>query len=69
MKNPLLEPFDLAPFSKIRTEHFKPAFLEALQAARAEIEAIAQQTGQRGHPGLIVRLDTDDLHTEAPLGT
>ena len=57
MKNPLLEPFDLAPFSKIRTEHFKPAFLEALQAARAEIEAIAQQTGPATFENTVAALD------------
>ena len=25
-ENPLLEPFDTAPFSKIKNEHFKPIF-------------------------------------------
>ncbi len=38
--NPLLEQFDLAPFSKIKNEHFKPAFLQAMKDARAEIDAI-----------------------------
>ncbi|RRQ50751.1 M3 family peptidase [Maribacter algicola] len=38
--NPLLEPFDTAPFSKIKNEHFKPAFLQAIEDARAEIDAI-----------------------------
>jgi peptidyl-dipeptidase Dcp len=40
MSNPLLEAFDLTPFSHIRTEHFKPAFEAALEAARKEIDAI-----------------------------
>ncbi|MBO0321686.1 M3 family metallopeptidase [Muricauda sp. CAU 1633] len=40
--NPLLEPFDLAPFSKIKNEHFKPAFLQAIEDARAEIDAIVE---------------------------
>ncbi len=40
MQNPLLESFDLAPFSKIKNEHFKPAFLQAIAEARAEIAAI-----------------------------
>ena len=39
--NPLLTPFDTAPFSKIKNEHFKPAFLQAIEDARAEIDAIA----------------------------
>ena len=41
MENPLLEPFDLAPFSSIETRHFKPAFEKALEEARAEVDAIA----------------------------
>ena len=39
--NPLLQEFDFAPFSKIKTEHFKPAILEAIEIARTEIEKIA----------------------------
>ena len=39
--NPLLTPFDTAPFSKIKNEHFKPAFLQAIEDARSEIDAIA----------------------------
>ena len=42
--NPLLSPFDTAPFSKIENEHFKPAFLQAMDDARAEINAITENT-------------------------
>ncbi|WP_417886008.1 M3 family metallopeptidase [Zunongwangia sp.] len=38
--NPLLKDFNYAPFSEIKTEHFKPAITEAIQLAKAEIEAI-----------------------------
>jgi peptidyl-dipeptidase Dcp len=38
--NPLLEPFDTAPFSKIKNKHFKPAFQEAIKKAKAEIDTI-----------------------------
>jgi len=38
--NPLLSPFDLAPFSKLKNEHFKPAFLKAIEDARKEIDDI-----------------------------
>ncbi len=38
--NPLFEQFDTAPFSKIKNEHFKPAFLKAIEEARAEIDLI-----------------------------
>jgi len=44
MNNPLLTSFDLAPFSKIKNEHFKPAFLQAIQDARAEIDAITSNS-------------------------
>lgn len=42
--NPLLSPFDLAPFSQIKNTHFKPAFLQAIEDARAEIEAITSNS-------------------------
>lgn len=38
--NPLLEKFDAVPFSQIKNEHFKPAFLQAIDHARSEIDAI-----------------------------
>ena len=38
--NPLLEKFDAVPFSQIKNEHFKPAFLQAMDHARTEIDAI-----------------------------
>lgn len=45
MNNPLLLPFntlhETAPFSKIKTEHFMPAFEEAIREAKSEIQAIS----------------------------
>jgi Zn-dependent oligopeptidase len=38
--NPLLNPFDLAPFSQIKNEHFLPAFEILIQETKAEIDAI-----------------------------
>jgi len=40
-ENPLLQPFDTVPFSKIKDAHFKPAFIEAITWAKEEIDAIA----------------------------
>ncbi|MCL5245043.1 M3 family metallopeptidase [Cellulophaga sp. 20_2_10] len=40
--NPLLPPFDTAPFSKLKNEHFMPAFTQAMADARAEIDAITE---------------------------
>ncbi len=42
--NPLLESFDTAPFSRIKTEHFKPAFIQAIKDAKAEIDGITANT-------------------------
>ncbi len=38
--NPLLDFFEHAPFSKIKTEHFEPAIKEAIRMAKMEIEEI-----------------------------
>ena len=43
MKNPLLESFDTAPFSKIKNEHFLPAIKELIEKAREEINTIVLQ--------------------------
>ncbi len=46
--NPLLETFNTkhttAPFSKIKEEYFKPAFKEAIELAKAEIDTITTNT-------------------------
>ncbi|TXN34754.1 M3 family metallopeptidase [Flagellimonas hymeniacidonis] len=42
MNNPLLIPFDKAPFEQINNSHFKPAFLEAIENARKEIDLIVE---------------------------
>ncbi|MCW9036794.1 M3 family metallopeptidase [Altibacter sp.] len=39
--NPLLHPFDTAPFSKIKNEHFLPAIEELIKKTKSEIETIA----------------------------
>lgn len=44
MNNPLLEPFDEAPFSKIKNEHFKPAFLQAIEDTKKEIDDIVNNS-------------------------
>lgn len=46
--NPLLEnfntPFNTAPYSKIKNEHFKPAFEFAIAKAKEEVDAITSNT-------------------------
>ena len=49
MKNPLLQAFDTAPFSKIKNEHFLPAIKELIEVTKAEIDtrraSILEQIG------------------------
>ncbi|CAL2084140.1 Dipeptidyl carboxypeptidase Dcp [Tenacibaculum sp. 190524A02b] len=42
--NPLLQDFDTAPFASIKEENFKPAIQEAIQIAKKEIKAIAENS-------------------------
>lgn len=58
MNNPLLEPFDQAPFSKIREEHFEPAFRKAIADAKTEIDEIA---GDPRNPSFENTLETLDF--------
>lgn len=57
MNNPLLTPFDIAPFSKIKNEHFKPAFLESMAQARQEIDSIANSSSAATFENTIAALD------------
>lgn len=57
MNNPLLTPFDTAPFSKIKNEHFKPAFLESMAQARQEIDLIANSSSAPTFENTIAALD------------
>ncbi|MBJ2174936.1 M3 family metallopeptidase [Aureibaculum sp. A20] len=61
MKNPLLQNFNTphttAPFSKIKNEHFKPAFEEAIQKAKAEIDEITSNSEAPSFKNTIEPLD------------
>ncbi len=62
--NPLLTPFDTAPFSKIENEHFKPAFLQAIDDARSEIDAIANAKEAPNFENTIKALDFAGQHLD-----
>lgn len=62
--NPLLTPFDTAPFSTIKNEHFMPAFTQAIADARAEIDAIADSTEAPTFKNTISALDYAGQHLE-----
>ncbi len=42
MKNPLLQPFDTAPFSTIKNKHFLPGITKLIEATKSEINAIVE---------------------------
>lgn len=55
--NPLLKSFDQAPFEHIKNEHFKPAFFEAIEKARKEIDQIAESSEIPTFENTLVALD------------
>ncbi len=59
--NPLLQDFNTkhntAPFLKIETTHFKPAFLESIKLAKKEIDTIANNTEKPSFKNTIEALD------------
>ncbi|WP_299767802.1 M3 family metallopeptidase [uncultured Dokdonia sp.] len=55
--NPLLQPFNEAPFSSIKNEHFKPAFETAITMAREEIDTITNNTDTPTFENTVVALD------------
>ena len=59
--NPLLEkfntPYNTVPFSKIKEEHYKPAFKKAIVLAKKEIEEITLNTNKPNFQNTIVALE------------
>ncbi|SDV08411.1 M3 family metallopeptidase [Pseudomonas mucidolens] len=60
--NPLLQAYDLPPFSRIRAEHFSPALDRILMESRAQVaQIIASQTPFPTWDDLVLAMD--DIHT------
>ncbi|MGQ8337738.1 M3 family metallopeptidase [Sunxiuqinia sp. A32] len=59
--NPLLKPFNTlhqtAPFNEIKNEHFLPAFKQAIEEARAEIQGIIDSKSEASFENTIVAMD------------
>ena len=59
--NPLISPwqtpFQVPPFDQIKTEHYEPAFHHALEVARQEIQAIADNTEAPAFGNTVAALD------------
>lgn len=62
--NPLLSPFDTAPFSSIKNEHFMPAFLKAIENARNEIDDIANSIEEPTFENTIEALEFSGQHLD-----
>ena len=57
MNNPLLVPFDTAPFSKIKNEHFSPAIKHFIKVTKSEIDKITTNNQDPTFNNTIVALD------------
>ena len=55
--NPLLQDFNTAPFSKIESQHYKPAIEKAIEMAKAEIDAIVSNPEKPTFKNTTVALD------------
>jgi peptidyl-dipeptidase Dcp len=55
--NPLLHPFNTAPFSKITPEHYKPAIEKAIEMAKAEMDAIVSNPEKPTFENTTVAID------------
>ena len=64
MKNPLLEAFNTAPFSKIKHEHFLPAIKQLIIDAKEEINMIVNQSNQATFENTVVALDYTGMQLE-----
>jgi len=64
MNNPLLQPFDTAPFSTIKNEHFLPAIKELIATTKAEIEAIAASETQPTFENTVETLENTGLQLD-----
>ncbi len=57
MTNPLCEPWDTPPFSRIRAEHYKPAYERALAEHAAEVATIASNMAPPDFENTILALE------------
>ena len=57
LNNPFNTPYNTAPFSQIKTEDYLPAFKIAIEKAKAEIDAIVNNTEPATFQNTIETLD------------
>jgi peptidyl-dipeptidase Dcp len=64
MKNPLLQPFDTAPFLKIKSDHFLPAIKELIEVTKAEIEKITANKETPSFTNTVAALENTGLQLD-----
>ncbi len=57
MNNPLILPFDTAPFSKIKNDHFSPAIKHFIEITKAEIDEVANNNDAPTFKNTVEALD------------
>ena len=57
MNNPLLQPFDTAPFSQIKNEHFLPAIKQLIKDTKDEINTITSNTEEPSFTNTVEALE------------
>ena len=63
-KNPLLEQFDEAPFSRIKDKHFKPAIEALVKETKAEIDAITSNKDEPTFKNTIEALEFSGMQLD-----
>ncbi|MGJ8666841.1 MAG: M3 family metallopeptidase [Patiriisocius sp.] len=64
MKNPLLEKFNTAPFSKIENEHYLPAIKKLIALTNAEISEITNNTDEPTFTNTVEALENTGLQLD-----
>ncbi len=64
MNNPLLQPFNTAPFSKIKNKHFLPAIQELIENTKVEIDAITNNSEGPAFENTVEALDYTGLELD-----
>ena len=64
MKNPLLQTFDTAPFSKIKNAHFLPAIKELIEVTKREINQITEHPKPPSFQNTVAALENTGLQLD-----
>ena len=64
MQNPLLKPFDTAPFSQIKNEHYLPAIKELIAQTKLEIDNITSNLEAPTFQNTVEALEYTGLHLD-----